>query len=147
MYKNFFGLSESPFSISPNPKFFYLSSHHREALAQLKRGISQSGGFVLFTGEVGTGKTVIARTLISELPGNVDRAIIYDPDLSLIEILEKICSEFSIDFEPNSSKRVLVEKISNFLTDNYKYLQTYFCNIRHRFLSIDHHSTPKNRSL
>lgn len=121
MYKNFFGLSESPFSISPNPKFFYLSSHHREALAQLKRGISQSGGFVLFTGEVGTGKTVIARTLISELPGNVDRAIIYDPDLSLIEILEKICSEFSIDFEPNSSKRVLVEKISNFLTDNYQH--------------------------
>ncbi len=120
MYKSFFGLSESPFSISPNPKFFYLSIHHREALAQLKRGISQSGGFVLFTGEVGTGKTVIARSLLSELPGNVDRAVIFDPDLSLIEILETICREFAIDFEPNSSKRVLIEKISDFLTTNYQ---------------------------
>ena len=71
MYKEFFGLSEAPFSISPNPKFFYLSRHHREALASLKHGTGESGGFVLFTGEVGTGKTVIVRTLIQSLPPEI----------------------------------------------------------------------------
>lgn len=120
MYKSFYGLSESPFSISPNPKFFYLSTHHREALSMLKHGIAESGGFVLFTGEVGTGKTVILRTLIREMPNNIDKAVIFDPDLSLIEMLETICHEFCIEFEPDSSKRVLVEKISSFLTNNYQ---------------------------
>lgn len=120
MYKSFYGLSESPFSISPNPKFFYLSTHHREALSMLKHGIAESGGFVLFTGEVGTGKTVILRTLIREMPNNIDKAVIFDPDLSLIEMLETICHEFCIDFEIGSSKRVLIEKISSFLTSNYQ---------------------------
>lgn len=122
MYKKFFGLSEAPFSISPNPKFFYLSSHHREALSMLRHGVTESGGFVLFTGEVGTGKTVILRTLARELRGDsrVDAAVISNPALSLIELLETVCREFGIPFAEGSSKRVLLENISGFLTERGK---------------------------
>lgn len=115
MYKEFFGLSEAPFSISPNPKFFYLSRHHREALASLKHGTGESGGFVLFTGEVGTGKTVIVRTLIQGFSSDIKYAAIYNPDLSVNEMLEAICQGFEIDFAPNSSKRELLDYINNFL--------------------------------
>ena len=120
MYKNFFGLSEAPFSISPNPKFFYLSKHHREALSMLKHGTNESGGFIVFTGEVGTGKTVILRTMMQEIDDSIDLAVIFNPALSLIELLETICHEFHIDFEEGSSKRVLLQKISDFLTEGYK---------------------------
>lgn len=115
MYKEFFGLSEAPFSISPNPKFFYLSRHHREALASLKHGTRESGGFVLFTGEVGTGKTVIVRTLIQSLPPEIRYAAIYNPDLSVNEMLEAICQGFGLQLAKGASKRELLEQINNFL--------------------------------
>ncbi len=115
MYKSFFGLSELPFSISPNPKYFYLSSHHKEALSMLRHGIADSGGFVLFTGEVGTGKTVILRTLLNTLPDDIASAVIYDPALPLLEMLEKICEEFGIGIPENAGKRVLTDLISDFL--------------------------------
>ena len=122
MYKQFFGLSEAPFSISPNPKFFYLSRHHREALSMLKHGTQESGGFILFTGEVGTGKTVILRTMMQEIleRNEMELAVIFNPALSLIELLETICHEFGIDFAEGSSKRVLLQHISDFLTENYR---------------------------
>ena len=122
MYKQFFGLSEAPFSISPNPKFFYLSRHHREALSMLKHGTQESGGFILFTGEVGTGKTVILRTMMQEIleKNEMELAVIFNPALSLIELLETICHEFGIDFAEGSSKRVLLQHISDFLTENYR---------------------------
>ncbi len=115
MYKSFFGLSELPFSISPNPKYFYLSSHHKEALSMLRHGIADSGGFVLFTGEVGTGKTVILRTLLNTLPEDIASAVIYDPALPLLEMLEKICEEFGIGIPENAGKRALTDLISDFL--------------------------------
>ena len=115
MYKSFFGLSELPFSISPNPKYFYLSSHHKEALSMLRHGIMDSGGFVLFTGEVGTGKTVILRTLLNSMPEDIATAVIYDPALPLLEMLEKICEEFGIQIPDNAGKRTLTDLISDFL--------------------------------
>lgn len=122
MYKKFFGLSEAPFSISPNPKFFYLSRHHREALSMLKHGTQESGGFILFTGEVGTGKTVILRTMMQQIQeeNELELAVIFNPALSLIELLETICHEFGIPFAEGSSKRVLLQNISDFLTENYR---------------------------
>ena len=120
MYKKFFGLYESPFSISPNPKYFYLSQHHREALELIRYGINESGGFVLFTGEVGTGKTVIIRTIINDLPKNINSAFIYNPGLSVVELFETICSEFGIKHEKNLSKKELIELISSFLKEEYK---------------------------
>jgi general secretion pathway protein A len=120
MYKKFFSLYESPFSISPNPKYFYLSQHHREALELIRYGINESGGFVLFTGEVGTGKTVIIRTIINDLPKNINSAFICNPGLSVVELFETICSEFGIRHEKNLSKKELIDLISSFLKEEYK---------------------------
>ena len=81
----------------------------------LRHGIVDSGGFVLFTGEVGTGKTVILRTLLNSLPEDIASAVIYDPALPLLEMLEKICEEFGIEIPENAGKRVLTDLISDFL--------------------------------
>ena len=81
----------------------------------LRHGIVDSGGFVLFTGEVGTGKTVILRTLLNSLPEDIASAVIYDPALPLLEMLEKICEEFGIEIPDNAGKRVLTDLISDFL--------------------------------
>ena len=64
MYTSFFGLSEKPFAITPDPRYLYLSERHAEALAHLLYGINEAGGFIQLTGEVGTGKTTIVRTLL-----------------------------------------------------------------------------------
>lgn len=116
MYESFFGLNEPAFSISPNPKFFYMSIHHKQALSMLKRGIADSGGFLLFTGEVGTGKTVILRKILNELPDNIEKAVIYNPKMSVNEVLEKICLEFGITIPKYFTKRELVDAISVYIT-------------------------------
>ena len=64
MYLNYFGLSDNPFSIAPNPDYLYMSPRHKEALAHLTFGLRESGGFVMLTGEVGTGKTTVSRKLL-----------------------------------------------------------------------------------
>jgi len=72
VYASFFGLLERPFSIAPDPRFLYLSTRHREALAHLLYGVGEAGGFVQLTGEVGTGKTTVCRYFLQRLPGDVD---------------------------------------------------------------------------
>src|SRR6202453_3330424 len=76
MYLAFFGLNEKPFSITPDPRYLYLSERHAEALAHLLYGINEAGGFIQLTGEVGTGKTTIVRTLLSRVPQHADVAVI-----------------------------------------------------------------------
>ena len=76
MYLSFFGLSEKPFAITPDPRYLYLSERHAEALAHLLYGINESGGFIQLTGEVGTGKTTVVRTLLSRVPHHADVAVI-----------------------------------------------------------------------
>ncbi|MGN1392979.1 MAG: ExeA family protein [Succinivibrionaceae bacterium] len=119
MYESFFGLLEPAFSISPNPKFFFMSIHHKQALSMLKRGITDSGGFLLFTGEVGTGKTVILRKLLNELPSNIEKAVIYNPKMSLNDILIKICHEFGISVNKDFSKSDLIEALNKYITSLY----------------------------
>ena len=98
MYCEFFGFSEKPFTITPNPQFIYLSEHHREAFAHLLYGIDSHAGFIAMTGEVGTGKTTVLRTLLSQLdPDKYRSALIFNPCLSGEQLLASICREFGVE--------------------------------------------------
>lgn len=97
MYKDFFRLNEMPFSIAPDPRFLFMSERHREALAHLLYGVQGVGGIVLLTGEVGIGKTTLCRSLLEQLPENIDVAFILNPRMSVEELLQTICEEYHID--------------------------------------------------
>jgi general secretion pathway protein A len=96
MYKDYFRLGEMPFSIAPDPRFLFMSNRHREALAHLLYGIQGEGGIVLLTGEVGTGKTTICRSMLEQLPDNIDIAFILNPLMSAEELLQTVCEEYHI---------------------------------------------------
>lgn len=118
MYKEYFGLKELPFSIAPDPRYLYMSDKHREALAHLVYGIQSDGGFVLLTGEVGTGKTTICRCLLEQIPGDSDIAFILNPKLSVEELLATLCDELGIQYpEGNTSVKVFVDRINAYLLD------------------------------
>lgn len=120
MYIEYFGLKESPFSIAPDPRYLYLSEQHREALAHLIYGVNSEGGFVLLTGEVGTGKTTVCRCLLEQLPENTKIAFIINPKLTVDELLVSICDEFGIDYPLNNkSIKVFVDKINKYLLENF----------------------------
>ena len=99
MYLEHYGLKEPPFSITPDPRFVFLSERHRDALAHLLFGIGKGGGggFVQLTGEVGTGKTTLCRLLLEQLPENTRVALVLNPRLSPVELLETICEELHLD--------------------------------------------------
>ena len=96
MYTQYFSLKQSPFSIAPDPRYLYMSERHREALAHLLYGINSGGGFVLLTGEIGAGKTTVCRCFIEQVPSNCQLAYIFNPKLSVEELLLSICDEFRI---------------------------------------------------
>jgi len=97
MYCDFFGFSEKPFTITPNPHFMFLSGIHREAFARLLYGVDSHAGFIALTGEVGTGKTTMLRTLLAQLDSEKYRsALIFNPCLSGEQLLESICNEFGL---------------------------------------------------
>jgi general secretion pathway protein A len=100
MYHSFFGLLEPPFAITPDPRYLYLSHRHAEALAHLVYGVSEAGGFIQLTGEVGTGKTTVVRSLLArDLPG-VEIALILNPRLNVKEFLQTLCQELKIRLTP-----------------------------------------------
>ena len=116
MYRKYFGLKEAPFSIAPDPHYFYISEGHREALAHLIYGINSEGGFILLTGEVGTGKTTVCRCLLEQIPENCEIAFILNPTLSSVELLAAICDEFRIPYpRGNETIKDLVASIYDFL--------------------------------
>ena len=118
MYRAYFGLKENPFSIVPDPHYFFMSEGHREALAHFVYGIRSDGGFVLLTGEVGTGKTTVCRCLIEQMRENVEIAIILNPRLTVEELLATICDEFGISYtEGAGSIKRFVSRINDYLLD------------------------------
>jgi general secretion pathway protein A len=99
MYTQFFSLKQTPFSIAPDPRYLFMSERHREALAHLLYGVGAGGGFVLLTGEIGAGKTTVCRCFLEQIPANCNVAYIFNPKLTVDELLRSICDEFRIGFE------------------------------------------------
>jgi general secretion pathway protein A len=120
MYHEFFGLNEPAFSIAVNPRYLYMSDQHREALAHLLYGI-QNGGFVMLTGEVGTGKTTILRCLLEQLPDNTDIAFILNPMASAPELLSIICEELGVSYiDDEVGLKELTDALHHFLLKNHR---------------------------
>ena len=116
MYCKHFGLDAKPFSITPDPRFLFLSGSHREALAHLLYGIGEGGGFVQLTGEVGTGKTTLCRALLEQLPESVDVALILNPKLSSFELVAAICDELQVEYpHETESLKVLIDHLNDYL--------------------------------
>jgi len=98
MYAPFFGLKQEPFSIAPDPRYLFMSERHREALAHLLYGLGGGGGFVLLTGEIGAGKTTVCRCFLEQIPRRCNVAYIFNPKLTVTELLRSVCDEFGIPF-------------------------------------------------
>jgi general secretion pathway protein A len=96
MYAPFFGLNQKPFSIAPDPRYLFMSERHREALAHLLYGVQGGGGFVLLTGEIGAGKTTVCRCFLEQIPAQTNVAYIFNPKLTVVELLTTICHEFGV---------------------------------------------------
>jgi general secretion pathway protein A len=103
MYAPFFGLKTEPFSIAPDPRYLFMSERHREALAHLLYGLGGSGGFVLLTGEIGAGKTTVCRCFLEQVPKRCNVAYIFNPKLSVTELLRAVCDEFHIPPPPQAA--------------------------------------------
>ncbi len=114
MYKQFFGLKERPFHLTPNPAFLYLSKSHEEALAHLTYALSQGDGFVEITGEVGAGKTTLCRAFLENLDESTNAAYIFNPKLDAIQLLKTINDEFGVDSSADTAKE-LIDNLNAFL--------------------------------
>ena len=130
MYLDYFGLAEPPFSIAPDPRYLFMSELHREALAHLLYGVKGQGGFIVLTGEVGTGKTTICRCFLNQVPSDTDVAFIVNPKLSAHELLASICDEFGVTYDSDAS----IKKLNDALND---YLLSAHARQRHTVLIID----------
>ena len=100
MYASYFGLKQEPFSIAPDPRLLFMSERHREALAHLLYGVGGGGGFVLLTGEIGTGKTTVCQLFLEQVPAHCNVAYIFNPKLTVTELLQSVCEEFHIALPP-----------------------------------------------
>src|SRR4051794_16635504 len=96
MYAQFFGLNQEPFSIAPDPRYLFMSRRHREALAHLLYGLNGGGGFVLLSGEIGAGKTTVCRCFLEQIPKRCNVAYIFNPKLTVLELVKSIGDEFHI---------------------------------------------------
>ncbi|WP_374354874.1 AAA family ATPase [Chitinimonas sp.] len=131
MYLSHFALSEPPFSIAPDPRYLFMSQRHKEALAHLIYGLSGDGGFVVLSGEVGAGKTTVCRCLLEQIPPDCDLAYVFNPKLTVDELLATLCTEFGIALPaaPQGSK-ILVDALNAFLLEGH-------AKGRHAVLIID----------
>jgi general secretion pathway protein A len=119
MYEAYFGLKENPFTLSPDPRYLYLSAQHREALNCLIYGIGEKKGFMIVTGGIGTGKTTLCRTLLAQLDGTTATALIFNPALSDIELLRTITQEFGIRLTGRGTRKRYLDALNTFLMRNF----------------------------
>ena len=120
MYSNYFGFKERPFKLLPDPTYLFLSKSHEEALAHLKYAVEHGDGFVEITGEVGTGKTTICRCLLEQIPSQAKVALVLNPKVNEIELLETICDELKISYPAgeNNSLKIYTDRIYTFLIES-----------------------------
>ena len=119
MYNEYFGFKEAPFSIAPDPRYLYMTAQHREALAHLVFGLNSEGGCILLTGEVGTGKTTICRCLLEQIPDEANVALLLNPKVNEIELLETICDELHISYpDSDNSVKTYTDRIYKFLIES-----------------------------
>ncbi|MFC5076562.1 Putative general secretion pathway protein A [Vibrio thalassae] len=118
MYKDYFGFYEVPFSIVPSARYLFLSQRHREAMHHLQAGLGQGGGFAMLTGEVGTGKTTVAKAMLASLDDKTASGFILNPTFSSQDLLEAICDEFSLNYHEKASLKQLSQAIYHYLIDN-----------------------------
>ncbi len=120
MYKDFFGFVEQPFSIVPNSRYLYLSQRHKEAITHLNAGLGDGGGFAMLTGEVGTGKTTVAKAMLANLDESTKAGLILNPTFSSRDLLEAICDEFKISYPQDATLKQLNQVIHHYLLRNHK---------------------------
>jgi general secretion pathway protein A len=123
MYTRFFGLKQQPFSLAPDPRYLYMSKRHREALAHLLYGVGGGGGFVLLSGEIGAGKTTVCRCFLEQIPKRCNVAYIFNPKLTVMELLKTICDEFHIPSAPadvpTPTVKTYVDALNDFLLQTH----------------------------
>lgn len=116
MYLDFFGFKEPPFRLSPDPKFFFFSEKHEEAFSHILYGVKEGNGFIVITGEVGTGKTTLCHLLLSKLEPSIRTALLFNTQLSTLELLQGINQAFGLKWR-SRSKKVLLEELHRFVVD------------------------------
>ncbi|MCA0935326.1 AAA family ATPase [Vibrio alginolyticus] len=119
MYKDFFGFVEQPFSIVPSSRYLYLSQRHKEAITHLKAGLGDGSGFAMLTGEVGTGKTTVAKAMLANLDESTKAGLILNPTFSTRDLLEAICDEFKIIYPQDATLKQLSQVIHHYLLSNH----------------------------
>lgn len=116
MYEKFFQFERAPFNLTPDPHFFFFSRHHEEAFSQIIYGIQERKGFILITGEVGTGKTTLCRMLLDQLGPEIKTALIFNPNMTPIELLQAVNQDFGIKGE-DTSKKALLDELNQYLLE------------------------------
>ena len=122
MYEEFYGFKQLPFQLLPNPDFFYRSQKHENALTHLEYGVFERAGFIVITGEIGTGKTTLLRYLLRSLDKNLPIALLTQTYLQPEDLLRTLCQEFSLPHE-NKGKAEMIELFGEFLVEKYRQKQ------------------------
>src|SRR5450432_821021 len=117
MYMRFFGLKQQPFSLAPDPRYLCMSKRHREALAHLLYGVGGGGGFVLLSGEIGAGKTTVCRCFLEQIPKRCNVAYIFNPKLTVLELVKSICDEFHVPINVADGQQTTVKTYVDALND------------------------------
>jgi general secretion pathway protein A len=121
MYNEYFGFSVSPFSTTPDPNFFYTTPVYREAFAILQYGIEAKKGFIVVTGEVGTGKTTLLRRLMTHnLKGSIRTVFLFNTNLNFLELLQMLVSDLGLTITESNNKAVLLQELNKYLLAQLK---------------------------